>query len=100
MKGKKKTVQVLQYGCLLAPDAGLLWIWKLSKLLEACLLLAIMMENHIIVIIPCVLLMRSNKSTDCYHFHGGIINTNTISSRVADGQRDRPYSPFSSTRYL
>jgi hypothetical protein len=97
---EKKTVQ---YYCLLASDAGLHWTWNLSSVLEAdVLLLATMMkENHIIiVIIRCVLLMRSNKNTDCYPFHGGITNTNTISSRVADGQRDRPYSPFSSTRYL
>ena len=58
-----------------------------------------MMENHIIVIIPCVLPMRSNKSTDCYPFHGGRTTTTTTtsstiktidSSRVADKKRERP----------
>jgi hypothetical protein len=39
-----------------------------------------MMVNHIIVIIRYVLLMRSNKSTDCYPFHGGRTTTTTTNT--------------------
>jgi hypothetical protein len=37
------------------------------------------MENHIIVIVLFVPLMRKNKNAGCYPFHGGIkIATSTI----------------------
>ena len=87
---EKKTIQV-QYYCLLAPDAGLHWTWNLSSLLEAdVLLLATMMkENHIIIVtIRCVLLMRSNRSTDCYRFHSVII-TDTTNTLCVAGNRQR-----------
>jgi hypothetical protein len=42
-----------------------------------------MREDHIIVIIHYVLLMRRNKSADCYPFHGGIAATTTNAICVA-----------------
>jgi hypothetical protein len=54
--------------------------------LEADVLLAIV-ENHIIVIIHCVLLMRRNESADCYPFQG--IASTTICGRVTDKQTNR-----------
>jgi len=71
--------------------------------LEADVLLVVTMlmkENHIIVIIRYVRLMRRSISADCYPFHGGRTTTtattnstiNTIgSSRVADKKRERAY---------
>jgi hypothetical protein len=51
------------------------------------------MENHIIVIIHCVLLMRKkNESAYCYPFQGiatTTTTTTTICSRVASRQTDR-----------
>ncbi|MDQ3851438.1 MAG: hypothetical protein M3299_01235 [Thermoproteota archaeon] len=46
-----------------------------------------MIENHIIVIIHRVLLMRRNESAECYPFQG--IASTIICSRVTDKQTNR-----------
>jgi hypothetical protein len=51
-----------------------------------------MMENHIIVIIHFVLLMRRSESADCYSFQGittTTTTTTTICSRGAGRERER-----------